>query len=169
MEYETSLPENLPQKSKKKHLDCPDGLSDSMQTAKIDESTHSSDTIVITVPDRAQMTNNTTSIIDNEFIMIDDVTENNKRKDNIIITDVWSQTENNPQQSNDIIVIDDDEDDLLDNSSSNKEKSTEIDIQQTHLSKHYIDKLTKKFNQTKRLALPLISLDKLFVCNHCSK
>lgn len=165
MEHEpTSLSENVPQKSKKKHLDCPDVLSTAMKTAKIDESTHSSETIVITVPDRAQMTNNTTSAIDNEFIMIDDVIDN-EPKDNIVITNVWSQTkndENDPQQSNDVIIIDDDDDE--------DEKNTAIDIEQKqHLSKNAINKLSKRFNQSKRLALPLIALDELFVCKECGK
>lgn len=163
MHETTSISENLPQKSNKKLLDCPNVLSTAMKTAKIDESTHSTSTIVITVPDRSQMTNDTTTAIDNEFIMIDDVTENNKPKDNIIITNVWSQNKNNenyPQQPNEIIIIDDDDnDDNLDNSSSKKNENTEIAV----------EKLTNRFNQTKRLALPLIALDDLFVCKECGK
>lgn len=164
------------QTSKKKSLHCSDVQIPTDKTSRIDEITPSSNTIVITVPDRTQMTStsdaNLTLTADNEFIMIDDVIENNKQNEGIVITNVWSDTKNNEnelQQSNDIIIIDDDEDDLLEISKINNEENTEIPIEQKCLSKHSIEKSSNRLNKTKRLAHPLIALDKLFVCNECGK
>jgi len=70
-----SLPEVLPQKSKKRSLECPDAPLIAMKSARIERS-QPSDPIIITVPDSAQMAERSTPLsltIDDEFIMIDDM------------------------------------------------------------------------------------------------
>lgn len=154
-----SLPEIQSHKTRKRRLERPDVLSSAMKSAHIDDN-QSSDTIVITVPDRAQMENNTplTQSIDNEFIMLDDVNQSSVQS-SLKINNIWSESkviETNPHLSNDVIIIDD-EDDILSNDNtdnSNKRK---------RLSKHTIEKSEK----SKRLALPIIPLNELFVCKDC--
>lgn len=168
----SSLPENLPQRTKKRRLECPDVISEAMKSAHIEENTQFSDTIVITVPDSAQMmdsNNSLTPVIDSEFIMIDDVDQSDLHE-TLRINDIWTENEDNVieplQQSDDIITIDD-EDDLLD--TLNKTVTTEI----SNNRKRSIEHLTKEFidsqNKPKRLALPLIALNKLFFCKECGK
>jgi len=70
-----SLPEVLPQKSKKRSIKCPDAPLVAMKSARI-EGPQPSYPIVITVPDSAQMAESSTPLsltIDKEFIMIDDM------------------------------------------------------------------------------------------------
>jgi len=70
-----SIPEVLPQKSKKRSIECPDAFFVAMKSARIERS-QPSDPIVITVPDSTQMAESSTPLsltINNEFIMIDDM------------------------------------------------------------------------------------------------
>lgn len=158
----SSLSETLPQSTQSRSLECPDLL------AHVDENNKPSDTIIITVPDKNQMENNSSSTpaIDHEFIMLDDINESNL-KDNMKINNIWSTTNNSEKnmeiRHSDIIVInDDDDDDLGDfgkskNIESSKRKSIEESITES------------KEQKFKRLALPLIALEKLFTCIDCSK
>lgn len=162
-----SLPET--QRNKRRRLECPDVLSAAMKSACIEESTQSSDTIVITVPDRAHMVDNSNSsapAIDNEFIMLDDNDQNDLRE-SLRINDIWTENENNVveplEQPDDVITIDD-EDDLPD--TSNKTVATEISIKRKH---SVLQESFDSRNKNKRLALPIIALDKLFLCKECGK
>jgi len=164
-----SVPEVLPQQSKKRSIECPDVLSVAMKSARIDEGSQPSDTIVITVPDSAQMAESSTSMslaIDNEFIMIDDVKQNDMQE-TLKINRIWSESKNKKKDPNlssndDIIVIDDEDDvDLSDKEIFNEGPTKRICLD----SKESINGSSK----VKRLAFPIIELDKLFVCKECGK
>ncbi|XP_026811622.1 uncharacterized protein LOC113552843 isoform X4 [Rhopalosiphum maidis] len=161
-----SLPEVLPQKSKKRSIECPDVLSVAMKSARIDEESQPSDTIVITVPDRAQMTESSTSLsIDNEFIMIDDVKQNDMQE-SLKIDCIWSESkkkEKDPKVSSndDIIVIDDEDEVDLSEKEGLEDSSKQICLER--------EESTNGSIKTKRLAFPIIELDKLFVCKECEK
>jgi len=162
-----SVPEVLPQQSKKRSTECPDALSVAMKTARIDVGTQPSDTIVITVPDSAQMAKSSTSMPlanDNEFIMIDDVNQNDGHE-TLKINRIWSEcdiAEKEPEvSSNDDIIVIDDEDD-----------EDDVDLPEKELTEGPAKRIClniNRSNKTKRLAFPVIELDKLFVCNKCGK
>lgn len=161
-----SLPEVLPQKSKKRSIKCPDVLSVAMKSARIDEESQPSDTIVITVPDRAQMTESSTSLsIDNEFIMIDDVKQNDMQE-SLKIDCIWSESKNKEKDpkvssNNDIIVIDDEDEVDLSEKGGLEDSTKQICLER--------EESTNGSIKTKRLAFPIIELDKLFVCKECGK
>uniref|UniRef100_A0A2H8TXZ9 Zinc finger and BTB domain-containing protein 6 n=1 Tax=Melanaphis sacchari TaxID=742174 RepID=A0A2H8TXZ9_9HEMI len=163
----SSLPEVLPQKSKKRSVECSDVLSVAMKSACIDEGSQPLDTIVITVPDSAQMAESSTSLplaIDNEFIMIDDVNENDMQE-SLKINCIWSESKNKEKRkvssNNDVIVIDDeDETNLL------EKEELESPKKRMCLEK---GESTNGSIKVKRLAFPIIELDKLFVCKECEK
>jgi len=164
-----SVPEVLTQRSKKRSIECPDVLSAAMKSAHIDERSQSSDTIVITVPDSAQMAESSTSTslaIDNEFIMIDDVNQNDMQG-TLKINRVWSDSKNKKKEpnvsSNDDIIVIDDEDDV---DLSEKEEFNEGPTKRICLE---IEESINGSNKAKRLAFPIIELDKLFVCKECGK
>jgi len=165
----SSLPEVLPQKSKKRSIECPDVLSVAMKSARIDEGSQSSDTIVITVPDSAQMAESSTSLslaIDNEFIMLDDVNQNDMHE-TFKINHIWSESKTKEKEpkislNDDIIVIDDEDDVDL----SDKEGLNEVPTKRICLER---EESTNVSNKSKRLAFPIIELDKLFVCKECGK
>lgn len=161
-----SVPEVLPQRSKKRSIECPDVLSAAMKSARIDEGSQASDTIVITVPDSAQMAESSTSMslpIDNEFIMIDDVNQNDMQE-TLQINRIWSESNNKEKvSSNDDIIVIDDEDDV---DLSEKEELNEGPTKQICLE---IEESLNGSNKAKRLAFPIIELDKLFVCKECEK
>jgi len=173
----SSLPEILPQKPKKKRLNCPNVLSSAMKSADINTNTQLSDTIIITVPDRAQMTNdNTSSIaaIDNEFIMLDDTkNQNNETDEPFKINVIWTEAKSNkvepPQKSSDDIIVIDDDDELLENQTSNTDENIKISTKKRRLSKHSIEESTDGLNKVRRLAHPLIPLINLFTCKGCGK
>lgn len=160
----------LPKKNRKRRLQCPDVLSVAMQSASIDENAQPSDAIIITVPDRAQMTDNDSTSkslpIDNEFIILDDVNQNDMQ-DPLKLDSIWSETKNNEeqlQQSHDDVIIIDDEDDILDNDNSKKVES-KIPTKRKHSTEDSLDRQ----NKIKRLAYPTIELDQLFSCKDCGK
>ncbi|KAL4143321.1 hypothetical protein QTP88_005667 [Uroleucon formosanum] len=164
-----SVPEILPQRSKKRSIECPDVLSVAMKSARINEESQPSDTIVITVPDSAQMAESSTSMslaIDNEFIMIDDVDQNDMQE-TLKINRIWSESNNKEKEpkvsSNDDIIVIDDEDDV---DLSDKEELNESPTKRICLE---IEESINGSNKTKRLACPTIELDKLFVCKECEK
>jgi len=164
-----SVPEVLPQRSKKRSIECPDVLSVAMKSARIDEGSQASDTIVITVPDGAQMAESSTSMslaIDNEFIMIDDVNQNDMQE-TLKINHIWSESNNKEKEpkvsSNDDIIVIDDEDDV---DLSEKEELNEGPTKRICLE---VEESINGSNKAKRLAFPMIELDKLFVCNECGK
>lgn len=141
-----------------------------MKSARIDENTQSSDTIVITVPDRAQMSDSTllNPTIDNEFIMLDYVNQNDVQQQTLKISDVWTEAANYKKKlphsnDDDVIVIEDDDDDLLDNM-SNANKTSEIPTNNAMVKQSVV-----RSAKAKRLALPLVALDKLFTCKQCGK
>jgi len=92
-----------------------------MKSAHIDENNQALDTIVITVPDGAQMINNNMTLnIDNDFIMFDNVNQCGVNQSDVEeslnqdINNIFSKTINNvkePQKSTDVIIIDDDDND----------------------------------------------------------
>jgi len=164
-----SVPEILPQRSKKRSIECPDVLSVAMKSARINEESQPSDTIVITVPDSAQMAESSTSMslaIDNEFIMIDDVDQNDMQE-TLKINRIWSEFNNKEKEpkmsSNDDIIVIDDEDDV---DLSKKEELNESPTKRICLE---IEESINGSNKTKRLAFPFIELDKLFVCKECGR
>lgn len=173
----SSFREILPQKTKKRRSGCSDVLSAAVKSARIDESSQSSDTIVITVPDQAQMTNSTSltssSDMDSEFIILDDDI-NQKHEKTAKVNSFWSLTGIDQNDQNDVIVIDDDDDDdandddddddntILDNDESNKVENVPTK------RKHSIEEPSGSI-KPKRLALPLVALDKLFACKRCGK
>jgi len=150
-----SVPEVLPQRSKKRSIECPDVLSVAMKSARIDEGSEASDAIVITVPDSAQMAGSSTStslVIDNEFIMIDDENQNDMQE-TLKINHIWSESNNKEKEpkassNDDIIVIDDDEDDV---DLSEKEELNEDPTKQ----------VIKESIMARRM-------NSLFTCNKCS-
>ncbi|CAI6364719.1 unnamed protein product [Macrosiphum euphorbiae] len=163
-----SVPEVLTQRSKKRSIECPDVLSVAMKSARIDEGSQASDTIVITVPDGAQMAESSTSMslaIDNEFIMIDDVNQNDMQE-TLKINHIWSESNNKEKEpkvssNDDIIVIDDEDDDLSEKEELNEGPTKRICLE--------VEESINGSNKAKRLAFPMIELDKLFVCNECEK
>jgi len=163
-----SVPEVLPQRSKKRSIECPDVLSVAMKSARIDEGSKPSDTIVITVPDSAQMAESSSSMslaIDNEFIMLDDVNQNDMQE-TLKISRIWSESKNKKKEPNvssndDIIVIDDEDDDNLSDKEFNEDPTKRICLES--------DESINGSNKAKRLTLPIIELDKLFVCKECGK
>lgn len=166
----SSFREILPKKIKKRRLGCPNALSDAIKSARIDASSQSSsDTIVITVPDKAQMTNSTSltssSDMDNEFIILDDDI-NQKPEQTIKIDNVWSMAGCDQIDQSDVIVIDDDndvDDNVLDNDGSNKVENVSTK------RKNSIEEPNGGPIKPKRLALPIVALNKLFVCKKCGK
>lgn len=161
-----SLPET--QRNKRRRLDCSDVLSAAMKSACIEETTQSSDTIVITVPDRSHLVDNSNSLapaIDNEFIMLDDNDQNDLRE-SLRINDIWTENENivEPLEQPDDIITIDDEDDLP--ATLSKTVATEISIKRKRSA---IEESIDSPNKNKRLALPIIPLDKLFFCKNCGK
>lgn len=141
-----------------------------MKSAHIDENTHS-DTIVITVPDKEQMSCGTSAPldIDNDFIMLDDVNKNDvhealKLTDKKLSKGKKDSREQQQSSPSNVIIIDD-EDDLMDNSSNNKEQT----IDNLTKQKQSISNSVEDPNKVKRLANPLIPLDKLFFCKQCSE
>jgi len=172
----SSLPEILPQRPKKKSLNCSNVLSAAMESANINTNTQLSDTIIITVPDRAQMTNDNTSsntAIDNEFIMLDDAkNQNNEIDEPFKINVLWTNAKSNkvePQKSNDDVIVIDDDDELLENQTSNTDENIKMSTKQRRLSKHSIEESTDGLNKARRLAHPLIPLINLFTCKGCGK
>jgi hypothetical protein len=168
---ETSCsPEILKKKTRKRRLKCSDVLSTALKSVSDDKNVKPADAIIITVPDRAQMTeDNSTSItlpIDNEFIILDDVNQNDMQ-DPLKLDSVLSETKNNEeelQQSNDDVIIIDDEEDLLGNDTFNiKEKK--VPTKRKHSSEETVD----QSNKVKRLAFPTVELDKLFNCKECGQ
>ncbi|XP_025411013.1 uncharacterized protein LOC112683957 isoform X4 [Sipha flava] len=168
---ETSCsPEILKKKTRKRRLKCSDVLSTALKSVSDDKNVKPADAIIITVPDRAQMTeDNSTSItlpIDNEFIILDDVNQNDMQ-DPLKLDSVLSETKNNEeelQQSNDDVIIIDDEEDLLGNDTFNiKEKK--VPTKRKHSSEETVD----QSNKVKRLAFPTVELDKLFNCKECDQ
>jgi len=164
-----SVPEVLPQRPEKRSIECPDVLSVAMKSALIDKESQASDTIVITIPNSAQMAKISTSMslaIDNEFIMIDDMNQNDMQQ-TLKINSIWSESNNKEKEpkvsSNDDIIVIDDEDDV---DLSEKEELNEGPTKQICLvTKESIN----RSNKAKRLAFPIIELDKLFVCKECGK
>lgn len=156
------MSEILPKRAKKRALECPDVLSAAMKSARIDESTQSSDTIVITIPDSGQKTS-LTPTVDNE-IMLDCVNQNDVQQETCKISDVWTETENNSKElqysNDDVIIIDDDDDELLDDITPNTKETSAISTNNA---------MIKQSIKAKRLALPLIALDTLFTCKPCGK
>jgi len=160
-----SLPEVLPLKSKKRPIECPDAISVAMKSARI-EGSQLSDTIVITVPDSAQMGESSTPLsltIDNEFIMIDDVNQNDMQE-SLKINCIWSESKNKEKEpevsSTDDIIVIEDEDDLL------EKEELGSSTKQTCLEE---EESTNGSIKVKRVAFPIIELDKLFFCKECGK
>ncbi|CAH1712108.1 unnamed protein product [Aphis gossypii] len=160
-----SLPEVLPLKSKKRPIECPDALSVAMKSARI-EGSQLSDTIVITVPDSAQMGESSTPLslnIDNEFIMIDDVNQNDMQE-SLKINRIWSESKNKEKEpkvsSTDDIIVIEDEDDLL------EKEELESSTKRTCLEQ---EESINGSIKVKRVAFPIIELDKLFFCKECEK
>jgi len=101
--------------------------------------------------------------IDNEFIMIDDVNQNDMQE-TLQINRIWSESNNKEKvSSNDDIIVIDDEDDV---DLSEKEELNEGPTKQICLE---IEESLNGSNKAKRLAFPIIELDKLFVCKECGK
>jgi len=152
-----------------------------MKSAHIDENNQALDTIVITVPDGAQMINNNmTPNIDNDFIMLDDVNQCGVNQSDVEeslnqdINNIFSKTINNvkePQKSTDVIIIDDDDDDdVIYVCSFNKDDSSKNPSRHKRLEKCQLEQsMHRSINKVKRLAFPIIPLDKLFFCKECSK
>eukprot|EP00102_Acyrthosiphon_pisum_P022313 XP_016659523.1 PREDICTED: uncharacterized protein LOC100573806 [Acyrthosiphon pisum] len=163
-----SVPEVLPQRSKKRSIECPDILSVPMKSARIDKGSQASDTIVITVPNSTQTAEKCTSMslaIDNEFVMIDDVNQNDMQQ-TLNTNRIWSESnkENEPKvSSNDDIIVIDDEDDV---DLSEKEELNEGPTKRICLA---IEESINGSNTAKRLAFPIVELNKLFVCKECAK
>lgn len=157
----------MPKKTIKRRSGCTDVLPTAIKSARIDEQTQSSDTIVITVPDKAQMTNSTSltpsSNMDSEFIILDDDDDVNQKHEQPMckINNVWSLAENN---ENNIIIIDDDDNDNDHNNMLDNDESIRVDNVPTK-RKHSVEESVKP----KRLALPMVALDKLFACKKCGK
>lgn len=168
-----SLPEVIPQRSKKRSIECPNVISTAMKSAQIDEISQPSDTIVITVPDSAQMEESSASLSlpnDSEFIMLDDTIQNDTEpiQETLKINRIWSVSNNIEEEplelSNDgIIVIDDDDDD---DDLSVTEGLNEVPSKRKCLGRK---ESTNGSNKVKRLAFPIIELDNLFVCKECGK
>jgi len=149
-----SVPEVLPQRSKKRSIECPDVLSVAMKSALIDKGSQASDKIVITVPNSAKISESTSmsSAIDNEFVIIDHVNQNNIQQ-TLKINRIWSESKNKEKEhkvssNDDIIVIDDDEDDV---DLSEKEELNEDPTKQ----------VIKESIMARRM-------NSLFTCNKCS-
>lgn len=120
-------PEVLKKRTRKKRrLESSDVLSVAMKSASINENAQPSDAIIITVPDRAQMTEGTSITLhnDNEFIILDDVNQNDMQ-DPLKRVTVCSGTKNNEKDmiphNDDVIIIDDDDD--SDNDTFKKEQN----------------------------------------------
>lgn len=152
----SSLPEILLNKTKKKHSDVHTSV---IKSSHINNNTQSLDTIVITVPDRAQMENTSLTLpVDNDFIMLDNDSNQNIAHKKLKMHNIWSKSKDNNTEpphilNDDVIIIDDDDDDdnddMLVNNTSNTRDHSIIS------------------NKQKRLALPIIPLDKLFLCKEC--
>lgn len=166
---ETSCSSEIKKKKiRKRRSKCPDVLSTVIKSTSVEKTVQPTDAIIITVPDRAQMTeDNSTSItlpIDNEFIILDDVNQNDMQ-DSLKLDSVWSDTrshEKELQQSNDDVIIIDDEEDLLDIDKSTKEEK-KVPTKRKHSTEETVD----QSNKIKRLAFPTVELDKLFNCKEC--
>lgn len=108
--------------------------------------------------------------IDNEFIMLDDVNVENDKQE--MTVDTCNKSGNNIETSqpppdddlncSDIIIIDDDND-VMSNSESHNEKNTKVSTKR----KCSVQESNSRSTKVKRLALPIISLDKLFFCKEC--
>lgn len=164
------------QNSKKKRSERSTVISTTMKSVHIDDhiqTQRASGSIVINIPDSSKMTDSVplSPAIDNEFIMLDDVSVENDKQE--MTVDTCNKSGNNietpqlPPDNDlnfpDIIVIDDDND-VISNSESHKEENTKIPTKRKCSTQESNSRLTK----AKRLALPIISLDKLFFCDECS-
>lgn len=180
----SSISEILPPRTKKRRLECPDVLSEALKSAHIDESTQSP--ILIEIPDGVQMANcvTYTPSIDNEVIMVGvNDNENQNDEENILLNtnNCWINAKNkekvSQQSNNDVIVIDDDDIDYdddddgllhIDITSNREEENMEI-LNKRKRSKRLSVGEYDGPNKIKRLALPVIELDKLFACKDCGK
>lgn len=177
----SSISEILPPKTKKRRLECPDVLSEALKSAHIDSNTQSP--ILIEIPDGVKMANcvTYTPSIDNEVIMVGvNDNENQNDEENILNSNNhWINVKNkekDSQQSNDDVIIIDDDDNNYDDddgllhidTTSNKEDNIEIPIKRKRSKRFSIGEYEGP-NKIKRLALPIIELDKLFACKDCGK
>jgi len=165
--------EILPRQSQKRFIECPDVPSMARKSARFDEGSQPPDAIALTVPDGVQMAESSTSesALNNDFIMIDDDDDydvnQNDTHESLAIISVWSDYNNIEKKSevlsnDDIIVTNEDDDvDLSEKEKLNKGPTKQI------CSK--IEKSINESNNIKRLAYPIIALDKLFACKKCGK
>lgn len=164
------------QNSKKKRPERSTVITTTLKSVHIDDhiqTQRASGSIVINIPDRSKMTDSVplSPAINNEFIMLDDVNVENDKQE--MTVDTCNTSGNNIETSQpppdddlnfpDIIVIDDDND-VISNSESQNEEVSKIPTKR----KCSTQESNNRLNKAKRLALPVISLDKLFFCDECS-
>lgn len=153
--------EIVSQKSKKKDFERSDLISAAMKSADIDKSNSASskNPILITIPSSTPLSDNAHNApednIGNEFIILDDASKINEELCTVKV-DAESELRVPSQDSNndEIIIIDDEDTEPIITKVVSKRKLSQ-------------NETNNELKTLKRLAIPVVPIDKLFFCESC--